>query len=555
MYVEEPILPEDSELWRRLCNDNPSLEEFSSQSILTGWAFKFSKRLMGDSWEKRYFLFLPKFICYFSSTDRSARMSGCFYLPGATTSNVSKDSLPSAPSHNPAVSNPMPVLVINTITPRRPSGNYKELVILLFTPAMREQWERHVNAVSKLLMMDQMTIQARKAGGNSGGGGRSPQGGTNPTATSPKASTSPKTIGEPCNVKQSLHVEIDPTAEFGLRGLPPHFEMILRKSGLTKEDIRTHAKEVVQVLDFQDKMLLDDDLPPAPLVDKTKSLNDIIDTRTPSDLYKDFQKLDAGSQGEVFKARRIADGKEVAVKKITIKNERKDLPNLEREILTMHAANHENIVRLYSCHRTGMTVWIAMELMHGGKLTEMVDAKKGNFTDPQVAYIMKNILLGLQYLHEHQQMHRDIKSDNVLVDNLGNLKLGDFGFTAMCGEEDKRKTVVGTPYWMAPEVIRGEVYNYKADIWSVGILGLELVDGEPPLMDMSPMKALYVIVTQPAPRVKSTKHSKLCCEFMAAMLVKDPMQRPDCTVLLQHPFLATACRDGMFLIKKPVFEV
>ena len=560
MYLQEPVLPEDSKEWRRMVANSPPLDEFTALHVLSGWAFKYTKTMVGDPWEKRFFLFLPKFVCYFHSSDRASKMLGCHYLLGATVGHLSKDSLPAPPHHNPPVASPAPFLVINSIVPSKPDGNFKELVILLFTTAQRDQWERHVQGVSKLLLVDQMTmLQSAPVATAAGSPGV-------PTPVNQFGSASPGgpiRIGEPKNFKQAIHVELDPSHEFGLKGLPAHFEMMLRKSGITKEELRANPKDAVAVLTFTDKYMSrespdgDDTLTrsfgidDAPLVGKEKRLADILNPQNPIDVYKDFKKLDAGSQGEVFSAKRISDGMEVAVKKILIKNEKREFPALEREILTMHAATHPNILTMYSCHRTGATVWIAMELMRGGKLTDIVDIKRGDFTDSQIAYIIKNILQGLGYLHQHRQMHRDIKSDNVLMDDFGNLKLGDFGFTAGCGGEDKRKTVVGTPYWMAPEVIKGDEYNYKADIWSLGILGLELCDGEPPLMEMAPMKALYVIVTQPAPRVKSTnKHGRQCCDFIAAMLVKNPAMRPDSLTLLQHPFMGMACPDGSFLKKK-----
>eukprot|EP01061_Rhynchopus_euleeides_P006792 TRINITY_DN15818_c0_g3_i1.p2 TRINITY_DN15818_c0_g3~~TRINITY_DN15818_c0_g3_i1.p2 ORF type:complete len:217 (+),score=65.69 TRINITY_DN15818_c0_g3_i1:547-1197(+) len=196
------------------------------------------------------------------------------------------------------------------------------------------------------------------------------------------------------------------------------------------------------------------------------------------------------------------------------------------------------------------TLWIAMELMTGGKLTDVLDSKKGRFPEEHVAYICKNVLEGLAYLHSMGRVHRDIKSDNILLGGKGTIKLGDFGFCASLseGENQKRQTVVGTPYWMAPEVITGEPYDCKADVWSMGILALELCDGEPPLMEEPPMRALYIIVTQPAPSMKQPDlWSAQCRDFISQMLNKNPDQRPVASDLLNHPFLQKATADGSFL--------
>eukprot|EP00760_Papus_ankaliazontas_P028826 PhM_4_TR4006/c0_g1_i1/m.102924 len=576
MYVQEPFLEEDAAAWRRWSQVTPPLEDFMDQHVLSGWGFKLTHKIMGQPWQKCFFIFVKKWLLLFSSSEKGAKLLGCVYLIGSSVSTTPKQPLPAPPSHTPAVATPAPSLTVTSIIPRVPDGNYKDLVVLLFTEEQQASWARHIEGVSKLIMIDQ---QAKAAAGATAAGAA--------TATPQKKTTSParggipQVIGDPRDIQQAIHVVRDDSAEFGLRGLPDHFLVLLKQSGLTKADITAHTKEAIQVLEFHERYieqkaaaaaaaattdtstmtassqddLTDNCLSPQTLLSHEMRLDDILDPRKINTVVKDMVRLDAGSQGEVYRARRIADNVPVAVKQITLRNEKKELPALEREILTMHSAHHENVVNMFSCHRMGSTVWIVMELMTGGKLTDVVDAKRGNFSDAEIAYIMRSILSGLSYLHKHNQMHRDIKSDNVLIDDDGNLKLGDLGFTARYGQEDKRKTVVGTPYWMAPEVIRGDAYDYRADIWSLGILGLELCDGEPPLMDMPPMKALYVIVTQPAPRVKMTSmHGKECCDFMAAMLVKDPNHRPNCETLLQHPFLKASTPNGAFLRKKSMFS-
>lgn len=351
-----------------------------------------------------------------------------------------------------------------------------------------------------------------------------------------------------------------------MAAMPAHYQAMLKFSGISAEEAGNHSDAVMGVLRFAEKHQGDlarprwdpaGELPAVPLApgaavpkkEKYK-LAELLSQDKPGQMYTNLIKLDAGSQGEVYKARRTTDGQDIALKKIFIKNEAKELPALENEISMMYTSRHRNVVSFFSAHKEGDTLWIAMELMSGGKLTDVLDDQDIRLTEEQIAYLCKETVAGLAYLHSMGRIHRDIKSDNLLINNKGDVKLGDFGFCAALseGEGQKRKTVVGTPYWMAPEVIRGEPYDYKADTWSMGILALEMVDGEPPLIDLPPMRALYVIVTQPAPRIKQPdKWSKACRHFIESMLMKDAKQRPDCSDLLQHPFLKKSTPDGRFI--------
>eukprot|EP00658_Telonema_sp_P-2_P050119 TRINITY_DN38171_c0_g1_i1.p1 TRINITY_DN38171_c0_g1~~TRINITY_DN38171_c0_g1_i1.p1 ORF type:complete len:172 (-),score=11.56 TRINITY_DN38171_c0_g1_i1:198-713(-) len=165
---------------------------------------------------------------------------------------------------------------------------------------------------------------------------------------------------------------------------------------------------------------------------------------------------------------------------------------------------------------------------------------------------MREILQGLAYLHRQGCLHRDIKSDNILINERGELKIGDFGF-AVSAAVGKRKTVVGTPYWMAPEVAKGEVYDISADVWSLGIFLIELCDGLPPWFGIPPLKALVKIATQPAPTIssKTRKPTRALIEFSKLMLQKSPQKRSSCDDLLQHPFLSpgNTYPDSSFLVK------
>jgi serine/threonine protein kinase len=181
-----------------------------------------------------------------------------------------------------------------------------------------------------------------------------------------------------------------------------------------------------------------------------------------------------------------------------------------------------------------------MELMDGGSLTNV--ATYCECQEPHIAYFMREVLKALDYMHKRNKIHRDIKTDNVLLKKNGEVKLADFGYTAqLSSEEECRKSVVGTPYWMAPELIKSKPYSFAVDIWSLGIMCRELAEGEPPYVEVPPMRALYLIVSSGIPPISSPeKRSPELMDFLDKCLMMDPTQRATAAQLLEHPFLRTA---------------
>jgi len=202
---------------------------------------------------------------------------------------------------------------------------------------------------------------------------------------------------------------------------------------------------------------------------------------------------------------------------------------------------------------------MAMELMDAGCLTEILDEFEVlKMTEPQIARICVEVLQALKHMHALHTIHRDIKSDNILLNTKGEIKLADFGFSCqLTREKQQRTSVIGTPYWMPPEIIGGQEYATKVDVWSLGICIMEMTEGEPPYMDYPPLRALFLISTKGIPPLRNEERwSTALVEFLSTCLAIDPDQRPTAVSLLQHPFVEKACdNDGIIQLLDAVHRI
>ncbi|KAM9212594.1 mitogen-activated protein kinase kinase kinase kinase 4 isoform 8-T8 [Dugong dugon] len=276
---------------------------------------------------------------------------------------------------------------------------------------------------------------------------------------------------------------------------------------------------------------------------------DLSSLRDPAGIFELVEVVGNGTYGQVYKGRHVKTGQLAAIKVMDVTEDEEEEIKLEINMLKRYS-HHRNIATYYGAFIKKSPpghddqLWLVMEFCGAGSITDLVKNTKGNtLKEDWIAYISREILRGLAHLHIHHVIHRDIKGQNVLLTENAEVKLVDFGVSAQLDRTvGRRNTFIGTPYWMAPEVIACDenpdaTYDYRSDLWSCGITAIEMAEGAPPLCDMHPMRALFLIPRNPPPRLKSKKWSKKFFSFIEGCLVKNYMQRPSTEQLLKHPFI------------------
>lgn len=258
----------------------------------------------------------------------------------------------------------------------------------------------------------------------------------------------------------------------------------------------------------------------------------------PAEMFVRQTKIGKGSFGEVWKGYDRRTSKAVAIKIIDLENAEDEIDDIQLEIQILSQLTSEYVTKYHGCYLKGSNLWIVMEYCSGGSCADLL--KAGIFREDYISILARELLRGLEYLHSEGKMHRDIKAANILLTANGDVKLADFGVSGqLTATMTKKNTFVGTPYWMAPEVIKQSGYDVKADIWSLGITLMEMAKGEPPYADLHPMKVLFLIPRNPPPQLDES-FSKPFREFVALCLQRDSKNRPTARDLLKHRFIRGA---------------
>jgi serine/threonine protein kinase len=295
------------------------------------------------------------------------------------------------------------------------------------------------------------------------------------------------------------------------------------------------------------------------LVTSSPSLQQIVERtskKDPEDVFEMKEVIGKGSFGIVCTCRHLRKSKIYAIKFIDLARtkEEKDFEHELQELDILRECESDYIVKYYGSYFKDTTLLIVMEYCSGGSISDMINLCHKSFSEDQIGAVCYNVLKGLSYLHGRNVSHRDIKGANILLSEDGKAKITDFGVSKIQQDSDKMKTLVGSPYWIAPEIIINGGYDKSADIWSLGITLIEMAEGRPPHSDTTnPVRVIWLIPYKDPPRLaEPDKWSPEMSDFVEKCLQKDPTMRSTPQQLLKHPFIKKHKKRAEKVLKRLV---
>ena len=352
--------------------------------------------------------------------------------------------------------------------------------------------------------------------------------------------------------KQSEQKEISHTQQHEVQsipGIPPEVFKQLTDSGITSAEMEQHKgiiQDVLQANQSGNKQPINQIQTKQYMLPKYQQssgsdiirIREIVTKTDPNDLYDDFKLIGEGGMGSVFTVKRKSDHSVIVLKKL--KYHSIDKAQLVNEITLVKKYRHQNIVQFIDCYLHSGIVWIGMEYMNGGTLKDLlVYQKEYPLSEQVISYIIHEIANAVFYLHSYNCLHRDIKSDNIFLTQDGTIKLGDFGLAVQLQSSNAtRSDKVGTVFWMAPEVIRSNPYSTKIDIWSLGVVMIEMIEGYPFYYSMNDLVASIIIATKGAPPLQHPeKYSPCFVQLIENCLEYDPEKRWNASEIVNHEFI------------------
>ncbi|EPY19606.1 protein kinase [Strigomonas culicis] len=289
-----------------------------------------------------------------------------------------------------------------------------------------------------------------------------------------------------------------------------------------------------------------------------EELNIHIKPEDPQEVFEELESAGTGNFGVVIKARVRHTGDIVAIKQILLAD-KEELVTIVKEVIILEKCDHPNIVRYYGTYKSFGKLWLVMEYCEGGSVDVLYKILHRPLPEQVIAYICREVLLGLQYMHREHRLHRDIKGSNILLTRDGQVKLADFGVSTELGHSwSRRNTFIGTLLWMAPETILESDYDSRADIWSLGITVIEIAENGPPNLGVSIARLVFLIPKSDPPTLQHKERwSPQMSNFIKRLLTKDKKIRPTATQMLEDPFVAPeniAPREEMKLLIDEALE-